>query len=475
MFYNCTNLATIYVGEGWNTVSVTSSNSMFDGCTNLVGGMGTGYDANHIDKEYACIDRGSSSDQPGYFTGRFNKEIVGYGNSDGGYYLIASPIGTVNPEDVGGMTDNLFDLYRFNQSAALEWENWKDNNHGNYHFDLEPGRGYLYANSDDVTLSFTGTPIEDDTYDVTLTRDDNAVFAGWNLVGNPFAATAYIMGDGAFYTMNETGTELEANTTLTSIAPMEGIFVLAEEDGATLTFTTEEPSNKGAMLAINLSGGGPSTPSTGSGTGSTTAITDRAIVRFDEGQPLPKFQIRQGNTKIYIPMDGKEYAVVSAGRDGACTVSTMDVNFKAEHNGTYTLSFDTEGVTFGYLHLIDNLTGADIDLLATNGGDAMNRVSTYTFDANTTDYAWRFRLVFSICGDANGDNESFAFINNGNIIITEDMADATLQVVDVMGHIIVSYDGRTRCVPTGGMTPGVYVLRLIRGNDVRTQKIVIEK
>ena len=81
----------------------------------------------------------------------------------------------------------------------------------------------------------------------------------------------------------------------------------------------------------------------------------------------------------------------------------------------------------------------------------------------------------TICGDANGDNETFAFINNGNIIITEDMADATLQVVDVMGHIIVSYDGRTRCVPTGGMTPGVYVLRLLRGNDVRTQKIVIEK
>jgi hypothetical protein len=288
-------------------------------------------------------------------------------------------------------------------------------------------------------------------------------------VGNPFAATAYIMGDGAFYTMNEAGTELEANTTLTSIAPMEGVFVLAEEDGETLTFTTEEPCKNGAMMAINLS-----RPSTGSGSGSTTAVIDRAIVRFGEGRMLPKFQMNPNHTKVYIPMDGEDYAVasVSAGRDAMHCVSTeIPVNFKAEKNGTYMLSFNCQEVSFSYLHLIDNMTGNDIDLL-----DVARNVSTaptYTFNANTTDYASRFKLVF-VCGDANGDNGNFAFINNGNIIITEDMDDATLQVVDVMGHIIVSHDGRTRCVPTGGMTPGVYVLRLIRGNDVRTQKIVIE-
>jgi hypothetical protein len=42
-----------------------------------------------------------------------------------------------------------------------------------------------------------------------------------------------------------------------------------------------------------------------------------------------------------------------------------------------------------YLHLIDNLTGADVDLL---------QMPEYTFTAKTTDYASRFRLVFSICG-----------------------------------------------------------------------------
>ena len=110
------------------------------------------------------------------------------------------------------------------------------------------------------------------------------------------------------------------------------------------------------------------------------------------------------------------------------------------------------------------MTGADVDLLVT---------PNYTFTAKASDYASRFRLVFvasSVFGDEDGDNENFAFISNGDIIIN---GEGTLQMIDMTGHIIVSVDGRTRCIPTSGMIAGVYVLRLIDGNDVRTQKIVV--
>ena len=66
MFYGCTNLRTIYVGSGWSTAAVTYSDDMFWNCTSLVGGQGTTYDANHVDKTYAHIDGGPSN--PGYFT-----------------------------------------------------------------------------------------------------------------------------------------------------------------------------------------------------------------------------------------------------------------------------------------------------------------------------------------------------------------------------------------------------------------------
>ena len=66
LFYPCSSLKTIYVGSGWSTEAVTEGNYIFNGCTSLVGGAGTRYDSNHVDKTYARIDGGTSA--PGYFT-----------------------------------------------------------------------------------------------------------------------------------------------------------------------------------------------------------------------------------------------------------------------------------------------------------------------------------------------------------------------------------------------------------------------
>ena len=147
----------------------------------------------------------------------------------------------------------------------------------------------------------------------------------------------------------------------------------------------------------------------------------------------------------------------------SCEGNEQPVNFKAAKNGTYTLTVNLENVELDYLHLIDNMTGADVDLL---------EMPTYTFTAKTTDYASRFRLVFSANGDANSANTDvpFAFVNNGNIIIN---GEGILQIVDAMGRVVISGDAK-HCVSTTGMAPGVYVLRLINGGDVRTQKIVIQ-
>ena len=66
MFSYSKKLTTIYVSDKFNTDNVTTSNGMFTDSTNLVGGAGTKYDANHVDKAYAHIDGGTSN--PGYFT-----------------------------------------------------------------------------------------------------------------------------------------------------------------------------------------------------------------------------------------------------------------------------------------------------------------------------------------------------------------------------------------------------------------------
>ena len=367
----------------------------------------------------------------------FTLEIEGYAeDSIGHYYLIASPIGEVDPENVTNMLENSFDLYYFNQSSDLEWINYEGTD-GNYN--LLPGKGYLYANSGDVTLTFTGFPYGGDG-EVTLAYDANARFAGWNLVGNPFANTAYI--DREFYVMNEFGTEIitgEGN----SVEAMEGIFVVAETDGETMTFSTEEP-NRGASLTMNI-------------TQNRGAAIDRAIVRFGEESTLPKFMLNENNTKVYIPQDNKDYAVVSVNSD----MGEMPVSFKAAKNGTYTLSFSNEEVSFSYLHLIDNLTGVDVDLLET---------PSYSFDAKTTDYATRFKLVFAT---GNATDDSFVFFSNGNWVINND-GKAIVQVVDVTGRILKSEKIEGCHSMSINAAPGVYMIRLISGNEKKKKKVVVK-
>ena len=365
----------------------------------------------------------------------FTKVITGYtANTRDRYYLIASPIENVDPEEVENMLSNAYDLYAFDQTEQLEWRNYKTTN-----FDLATGMGYLYANSNTVTLKFTGTPYDGDG-EVTLHKSGGGTMEGWNLVGNPFGQTAYLNRD--FYVMNDAGTEITA-ANRNSVNVMEGVFVVANNDNETLTFSTTEPT-KNASLALNLS--------------QDQGVIDRTILRFGQGGMLPKIQMNRNSTKVYVPMDNADYAVVPAGEIGE-----MPINFKAEKNGTYSFSINSNDVEFSYLHLIDNLTGADVDMLSSN---------FYSFEARTSDYASRFKLVF-VCGDANADSETFAFFRNGNWII-ENAGDATLQVVDVMGRIVSNEECHGCQSKYLDVVPGVYMLRLIKGNDVRVQKIVVQ-
>ena len=66
MFYGCSALTTIWVGDNWTTANLTESVDVFNYCAALVGGAGTHFDPNHVDYTYAHIDGGAAN--PGYFT-----------------------------------------------------------------------------------------------------------------------------------------------------------------------------------------------------------------------------------------------------------------------------------------------------------------------------------------------------------------------------------------------------------------------
>ena len=360
------------------------------------------------------------------------------------WYLLSTP-SNVNPSEVNNMLENSYDLYYFDQKGdaeGKEWINRKVNDTEINDFGLTLGQGYLYANGgisgqETYTLTY---PSEGAYAEASLVVDldyftDNAdqTMWGWNIVGNPYNATATL--DKPFYRLeNGIFNPKDAGTTVDAL---EGALVNVDAAEQSVTIAMGE-GQKSSQLALNLTEGGN--------------LVDRAIVGFGQGSNLPKFQFNN-SSKVYFPMEGKEYAIVRSEGMGE-----MPVSFKAESNGTYNLSLSSENVEFSYLHLIDNLTGADQDLLAN---------PSYSFSANTTDYASRFRLVF-----ATGNNEdNFAFFSNGSLFVNNE-GNATLQVVDVTGRIIMSENINGSANVNIDAAPGVYMVRLVNGDNAKVQKVV---
>lgn len=172
------------------------------------------------------------------------KNITGYGDSEKGrYYLISAPLASdIDPANVSGMLEGDYDLYAFDFTKDGEqWRNYKASD-----FTITNGYAYLYANKNDVTLSFTGelVPMPESGYIRYLTGNymyystDKHLFANWTLAGNPQACDAYITlcnyNNGnissqsypEYYTINAAGDEVVPAAAVTGI--MDGVFAVSQ-------------------------------------------------------------------------------------------------------------------------------------------------------------------------------------------------------------------------------------------------------
>lgn len=383
--------------------------------------------------------------------------VKGWGNSaeSDHWVFIASPVATEggvvfdNVNNLINATTENYDLYRLNNTT---WENSKNTSGHSDFTTLVNGRGYLYANKDDVTLTFNGT-LND------ATEQSVPVSEGYNLVGNPFPTMAYL--NQSYYTLNNDGSGIVATPMNTSNPIMPCTGVIVEANSETVTFSTKQPEQQGSssnngflqvVLAEQVATRGAE----------TTTMIDNAIVSFNEGNELGKFYFGEQGAYIYIPQGNEEYAIAFAE-----TRRELPLNFKATNDGTYTLTVKPEGMEMKYLHLIDNKTGIDIDLMAT---------PSYTFEARTTDYPSRFRLLFNANGidetESDGMISDFAFFNGDSWVVSNN-GEAILQVVDMLGRVVSSETVSGNAVVSINQPAGVYVMRLLNGENVRVQKVVV--
>lgn len=385
------------------------------------------------------------------------KSITGYGSGNGNWYLVASPF--VGNMAATPLTIGEYDLYSYDEPTHY-WMNSKGSNSG---FNtLANGIGYLYANEADKQVNLSGELQSSSSHvDVTLsytTSQDK--LRGFNLVGNPFPCKATLMGDNIasdFYVMSDGRDELVMSQGIV-VNPYEGIFVEAtSSEGSVAKFYRWNPNYRGgessASFDITVNEG--------------RSEIDRARVRFGDGQGLGKFSMNDNSARIYIPIDKQDYASVYVSG-----WNVLPLNFKPAHNGTYTLNFDLANADLACLHLIDNLTGADVDLMA---AAASTSSACYSFDAKKTDYASRFKLVFAEKQQlTETDDSDFVYFVDGQMFAVSVEGNSIIQIVDATGRIVLSENVNGYASKSLSLKPGVYVARMICGDVAKMQKFVAE-
>lgn len=444
-----------------NVVTVTNGNKLY------IGNYNATYSA--ANASALVIEEGGQLWNDIDVSATVEKNINGYDRGGDDWYFISSPLkGTqfddtygyyIEPDDIENLISGDYDLYKFDQSQeGAQWQNYKYGNNADS-FHIFEGMGYLYANATNTKLNFAGT-IASNEYEksVNLYYIDGMTLTGFNLVGNPLACTAYInsmygFDNLNFYKMNEAGNDIVAvqNISGTPIAACEGILVQTDMSTSTLSFVREldpmmmsAPNN--GSVNITLTKGNERDASAGSAN-----VIDNAIVSFNEGSRLEKFIFNEETSKLYIPQDGTDYAIVSSTGFGE-----LPLNFKAKESDIYTINFRNDNAEMKTLRLIDKIEDKEIDLIAN---------PSYTFVGTPIDREDRFTLMFN----ASANSTTFAYQDGSDIVVC---GNGELQIFDMMGRHITSYNVNGIETVRKPAQSGVYILRIV-GDDMKTQKIVV--
>ena len=300
------------------------------------------------------------------------KDVTAFGSDNpDGWYTISSPMNGMAIAGSNFLTPS-YDLYRFNETnlANEEWENYKSNLADFTVF--EKGRGYLFANNNSFTPTFTGTlNASAVTIPLTCTERPDDPLSGFNLIGNPYPHEIYKGAGGAidnanltagYYTLTNEGT-WQVHTFDDAIQPGQGVLVKATAPTVlTIAKSNEEAYSesgnvKKGMGRLNISVVGDS----GKG---------RAYVYFGQGVDLDKVEdFDQNAPSLAIRTERGDYAIAHFDKKS----DAIELVLTTPDSGSVTVDVKARANDFEYLHMVDMSTGADIDLL---------QEPSYTFDAS---------------------------------------------------------------------------------------------
>lgn len=393
------------------------------------------------------------------------------------WHFISSPVANHSIENFIPADAN-YDFYSWSEFNSSWYNQKKDNSMTNEFYtdngtEFIEGRGYLVAYENEGYKKFTGVLNNDEvTYHLSSSYGGEFVvekYAGFNLVGNPYPSyidwelegwtrdnlqlqTVWIYDDDVNNYMTYTLSGIGTNGGSQYIAPCQGFFIktLTECDFVmTNDIRTNSKSafrkndDKENIFKVRVNG--------------TSGQDEIAVVIDDNDDVFKMFSMNEKAPSLYIDKEEESYSVVYIDEE-----KTLPLSFASESMSMFTISLSEAGNDFTEIYLEDRLTGEKVNLLT----------DSYSFLHTKGNKKERFVLAF-VNSQQTADNSHFAYINNGEIVITGISGDATINIYDVMGRKISRMDATDR-VRTDGFTSGVYIIQKIDDKGIETQKIVIE-
>lgn len=362
---------------------------------------------------------------------------------------IASPINGQAFAAVDELTSGeKHNIYRYNETVPM-WEEYRDPS--NEFNAFENGRGYIYRTTFGGDIKYSGS-INAEDVKCSLTRTNDH---GFNLLGNPYTHNIY------------------KGVAFSSTDLVEGYCVL-ESDGTWDYKNDDEAIPSGTAFMVLVKEGNDDVDINMSNTDEAPVVycksndnsiwftvnndeyTDAACIKFNEGEGFKKLaHYNESAPMLYINYNGGNFAAAHV----QTGVKAVGLCFKSHEFGKYTLNLNANG-DFSYLHLIDRLTGKDVDMLIED---------EYSFISTNNDNAERFIVEFDYEGNEGGvENENFAWQNDSDIVIN---GEGKLQVFDMMGRIVMTQDiNGIQTMSTSSLQEGVYIFKL----NGKTQKFFVK-
>lgn len=397
--------------------------------------------------------------------------ISGHNNvADAGWHLLGSPVAAFDIDGSSFDPGASDDFYAWQESNST-WMNHKQGTPSQ----IVPGTGYLVSYETSGTKTFTGALNAADQT-VTVTREGAGDYAGFNLIGNPFASaitwgTGWSLGSvgGVAYVWDEATKDyidIEAGGPIPSA---NGVMVYLGGEETSQSLTIPAAARIHSSQGWYKSAGGrivlvANDPDRGAAKRSVIRFNESATEGFDLA--WDGYYLRGFAPGFYSVSNGMNYSVNTLPSMNNTLVIPM--GFEKTVSSGFSIELQ-ESIPGAVVYLTDKKTGT-VTNLTDNGA--------YHFTAAEGDDANRFTLHFGTLGmdDPSTAAPVHIYAYGGVVYLNGLDAKASVTITDLTGRVVMAerVNGNGLAMLNAGSLPkGVYVVTAVAGSQVVSAKVIL--